>query len=69
MKFKSYKTKPNQYTEWISPNPKAYQMACCDCGLVHTVQFKVIFRVKRNNKLTKQLRSEKKCQKTGNKKN
>ena len=38
-------------------------MACCDCGLVHTIEFRVTddgeavqFRVRRNNRSTAQLR-------------
>ena len=27
--------------EWVFPKMKKYRMACCDCGLVHTVDFKV----------------------------
>ena len=46
------------WTEWIRPTPQnKYQMACCDCGLVHTLQFMVdhgeaVFRAKRNNRST-----------------
>jgi len=30
----------NGWTEWVSPRPnKPYYMACCDCGLVHELQF------------------------------
>lgn len=28
--------------QWIKPRRKGYQMACCDCGLVHELQFKLI---------------------------
>ena len=28
--------------EWVQPTPKAYLMKCCDCGLVHEVDFRVI---------------------------
>jgi len=64
-----YEVKPN---EWQMPIMKKYKMACCDCGLVHNMDFKVIdnetqkpiknarvlMRGTRNNKLTKQLRKE-----------
>lgn len=33
------------YSEWIQPEMDHYRMACCDCGLVHNMQFKVM-RVK-----------------------
>lgn len=29
------------FSEWIAPTHKKYQMACCDCGLVHELQFKI----------------------------
>jgi hypothetical protein len=28
--------------EWQMPILKGYKMACCDCGLVHTINFKII---------------------------
>ena len=27
--------------EWIQPVRRGYKMACCDCGLVHTMDFRV----------------------------
>ena len=27
--------------EWIQPIRKGYRMECCDCGLVHTMDFRV----------------------------
>lgn len=50
------------WSEWIVPVLDGYQMSCCDCGLVHTIQFKAaddgypMFRVKRNNRATGQMR-------------
>ncbi len=29
------------WSEWVSPDPEKYFMKCCDCGLVHEMQFKV----------------------------
>ena len=26
---------------WVTPRMRGYKMACCDCGLVHTMQFGV----------------------------
>lgn len=26
---------------WIQPVRKGYRMACCDCGLVHVVDFRI----------------------------
>ena len=31
------------WTEWVSPRlTRNYRMKCCDCGLVHEVQFQVM---------------------------
>ena len=27
---------------WEKPVMKGYKMACCDCGLVHTMEFRVV---------------------------
>lgn len=54
------------WSRWISPihghGKKNYRMACCDCSLIHELQFRakkdtkgrisVIFRVNRNNRAT-----------------
>jgi hypothetical protein len=46
---------------WISPIRKGYKMMCCDCGLVHSIDFRVVgnkiqFRVFRDNRATGQAR-------------
>ena len=28
--------------EWVKPKMKGYRIMCCDCGLVHEFDFKVI---------------------------
>jgi len=28
--------------DWIRPRMKGYLVKCCDCGLVHRINFKVI---------------------------
>lgn len=43
--------------EWVQPVRKGYKMCCCDCGLVHNVDFRVKdgciqFRVSRNARST-----------------
>lgn len=30
------------WCDWIIPIPKGYLMKCCDCGLVHEMEFKPI---------------------------
>lgn len=49
--------------EWVRPVMNGYKLACCDCGLVHDVDFRVSedlerveFRVFRNNRATGQIR-------------
>lgn len=83
MKFKQEKAEKGGWTKWIHPTMTGYHMACCDCGLVHTINFRafkvvktlksgvrlaqnlpkkeyrVEFKVKRNEKHTKSLRSKK----------
>ncbi len=47
--------------QWIQPQSKGYKMSCCDCGLVHTVDFriykgKIQLRAWRNERSTGQIR-------------
>lgn len=28
--------------EWVAPRRKGYKMMCCDCNLVHNLDFKLI---------------------------
>lgn len=30
--------------EWVQPDRKGYKMRCCDCGLVHRMEFRVYHR-------------------------
>ena len=36
----------NGWTEWWEPLP-GYRLGCCDCGLVHDVEFQAVKLVKR----------------------
>lgn len=36
------KFKQEYANQWVFPNMRKYKMACCDCGLVHNVVFRVI---------------------------
>lgn len=41
VRFKNHKAGRGGWSEWIYPHPtKNYLLKCCDCGLVHEVQFK-----------------------------
>jgi hypothetical protein len=47
--------------EWVQPVRRDYKMACCDCGLVHNLDFRIVdgrvqFRVRRNNRSTAMVR-------------
>jgi hypothetical protein len=47
--------------EWVQPVRKAYKVACCDCGLVHSMHFRVFkgraqFKAYRDEKATRLLR-------------
>lgn len=42
-KFKQMVGGRGGWCEWILPHPKKnYLMKCCDCGLVHEVQFRAV---------------------------
>lgn len=30
------------WSDWLKPVMKGYKMACCDCGLVHEMDFSVV---------------------------
>jgi hypothetical protein len=47
--------------EWVRPVRRGYRLGCCDCGLVHVVDFRVYrgqvhFRAVRNRRATAQMR-------------
>lgn len=35
-------------TGWITPTMRGHKMACCDCGLVHNMGFRIV-RIERLN--------------------
>lgn len=39
----------NGWCRWVPVKMRGYKMACCDCGLVHDMQFKAV-RVTKTNK-------------------
>ena len=73
MRYKIHKLNDAGWTEWFSPKhghgENNYKLACCDCGLVHDLQFRikmanvdgrlknsVFMRARRNNRATGQKR-------------
>lgn len=62
--MKYYYQKDN---EWVLPNQKNHKLGCCDCGLIHAIDFRIVtvsgklevqFRARRNSKLTKARRKQ-----------
>lgn len=40
-RFKKHKAGRGGWSVWVNPNHKSYLFKCCDCGLVHEMQFAV----------------------------
>jgi Zn-finger protein len=38
--------------EWVTPVNHGYLMECCDCGLVHRLDFRVLKRAKKKGHAT-----------------
>jgi hypothetical protein len=58
---------PDGWSEWTQPKRNGYRLACCDCGLVHEMQFRLVpaanghgiqFRCRRDKRTTAALRRE-----------
>lgn len=41
-RFKQEVDRGDGWCEWVYPIPDGYKMACCDCGLVHRMAFRVV---------------------------
>ena len=55
----------NGWSRWVQPVMRGYLLACCDCHLVHRMDFRVIegrvqFRAQRANAYTRRERARKK---------
>lgn len=49
--------------EWVQPKRKGYKMRCCDCGLVHKLDFRIVkgriqFRAFRDQRSTGAVRRQ-----------
>jgi hypothetical protein len=42
IEFHTYDAKRGGWSEWNSPKMKGYKMKCCQCGLVHDIEFQVV---------------------------
>lgn len=69
MKYLAHPLSADGWTDWIQPRMRSYRMSCCDCGLVHELQFrvvacgrghKVIFRARRHERATAAVRRHRK---------
>lgn len=41
--YKQHTAGEGGWSEWVSPSrKKLYRMACCDCGLVHELEFSAV---------------------------
>lgn len=63
-KFKSELAGDDGWTRWIQPVKNGYLMACCDCGLVHRMDFRIYegrvqFKAQRAPRHTAKLRKQK----------
>jgi hypothetical protein len=48
-KFPKQYANEDGWCDWISPSPKRpYKMACCDCGLVHDLEFEAVEIIKQS---------------------
>lgn len=69
--YTKYKAGEDGWTEWVQPVRRGYKLSCCDCGLVHTMDFRVRkgraqFRVSRNERSTAMVRRHMKMKKAKN---
>lgn len=48
-KFKVEVEELDGYSRWVAPLMKGYKMACCDCGLVHDLDFQIVKVLKQNS--------------------
>lgn len=46
-KFKQHIAGKGGWSDWDVPIMKGYKLACCDCGLVHDMEFRVLQVTKR----------------------
>lgn len=41
-RFRDEQDEGDGWTRWVRPVMQGYKMACCDCGLVHDMDFRVM---------------------------
>lgn len=66
LKYEKFDSDKNGWTVWVKPIQTGYRLACCDCGLVHDMNFaitddgKAAFQARRNDRSTAMMRRHKK---------
>jgi len=40
--YDEYEPGPDGWSDWVLPVQTGYRMACCGCGLVHEVDYRVM---------------------------
>jgi hypothetical protein len=66
MKRKLSKTKDH---EWFMPQMKKFLLGCCDCGLIHWIDFKIVDCEGKNRIIMKAVRARNYTAKQRGKKN
>lgn len=41
-RYKQHSAVDGEWTDWDQPVMRGYRLACCDCGLVHELDFRVV---------------------------
>lgn len=41
-RYKKKIVSKNNWTQWEMPRMRGYRWACCDCGLIHNMDFRVL---------------------------
>ena len=42
-RFKKIKAQEDGWSDWELPRMEKYRLGCCDCGLVHDMDFKIVW--------------------------
>ncbi len=62
MRIKNEHPVKNGWTRWVQPVKRGYLMQCCDCKLIHRVNFRILngrvqFQMKRGSKFSDKSKS------------
>ncbi len=41
MRYDAYEVRDDGWTDWIEPVTEGFKLSCCDCGLVHDMNFRI----------------------------